>query len=97
MNWHKVISGMFVALFLAVAVWAGIFFLQMHRDLSVLRAQEAANQRRLNEAQAKLDSQQKYLDELRHDPEVVEAVIRRKLGYIRGQEFIFRFEDTRKP
>ncbi len=88
---------MFVALFLAVAVWAGIFFLQMHRDLSVLRAQEAANQRRLNEAQAKLDSQQKYLDELRHDPEVVEAVIRRKLGYIRGQEFIFRFEDTRKP
>ena len=88
---------MFVALFLAVAVWAGVFFLQMHRDLSVLRAQEAANQRRLNEAQTKLDAQRKYLDELRHDPEVVEAVIRRKLGYIRGQEFIFRFEDTRKP
>ncbi|MFI5337055.1 MAG: septum formation initiator family protein [Opitutales bacterium] len=97
MNWHKVISGMFGALFLAVTVWAGLFFLQMHRDLEVLRAQEAANQLRLAETQARLEAQQKYLDELRHDPDVVETVIRRKLGYIRGSEFVFRFEDTRKP
>ncbi len=88
---------MFTAFFMAVAVLGGIFFLQMHHDLSVLRAQEDTNLRRLAEAQSKLEAQQKYLEELRHDPEVVEAVIRRKLGYIRGQEFIFRFEDTRKP
>ena len=97
MNWQKLISGLFVALFLAVAIVAGLFFLQMHRDLTVLRMQEAANQHKLAETQAKLEAQRKYLDELRHDPEVVEAVIRRKLGYIRGEEFVFRFEDNRKP
>jgi cell division protein FtsB len=96
-NWNKVISGVFLVLFLGVAVWAGLFFLQMHRDLAVLRAQEEANQRKLADAQARLDAQQKYLDQLRHDPDVVEAVIRKKLGYIRNEEFIFRFEDTRKP
>lgn len=97
MNWHKVISGVFLALFGAVAVWSGIFFLQMHRDLTVLRAQEAANQRKLAAARAQLEAQEKYLDQLRHDPALVEAVIRKKLGYVRAQEFVFRFEDNRTP
>lgn len=97
MNWHKVISGVFLALFGAVAVWSGIFFLQMHRDLTVLRAQEAANQRKLAAARAQLEAQEKYLDQLRHDPALVESVIRKKLGYVRAQEFVFRFEDNRTP
>jgi cell division protein FtsB len=96
-NWHKVISGIFFALFGAVAVWSGIFFLQMHRDLTALRAQEAANQRKLAEARARLAAQEKYLDQLRYDPVLIESVIRRKLGYVRAQEFVFRFEDNRTP
>ncbi|MBI2517870.1 MAG: septum formation initiator family protein [Opitutae bacterium] len=97
MNWHKLTSGFFFALFGAVAVWSGIFFLQMHRDLTALRAQEAANQRRLAEARTKLETQEKYLDQLRHDPALVESVIRKKLGYVRAQEVVFRFEDNRTP
>lgn len=95
MNWHKLISGIFFALFGAVAVWSGIFFLQMHRDLTALRAQEAANQRKLAEARARLEAQEKYLDQLRHDPALVESVIRKKLGYVRAQEFVFRFEEQK--
>lgn len=95
MNWHKVISGVFFALFGAVAVWSGIFFLQMHRDLTALRAQEAANQRKLTEARARLEAQEKYLEQLRHDPVLVESVIRKKLGYVRAQEFVFRFEEQK--
>jgi cell division protein FtsB len=96
-NWPKIISGAFLAIFAAMVVWAGIFFLQMHRDLTALRAQEALGQRRLADAQARLAAQQRYLDRLQHDPALVESIIRQKLGYVRAEEFVFRFEDNRTP
>ena len=95
MNWPRVISGVSLAIFAAVAVWATVFFLEMHRELTALRAQEAANQRRLEEAQARLAERQRYLDRLQHDPSLVEDVIRRKLGYARSEEFVFRFEEPK--
>jgi len=94
-NFSKLILGIYGALFVVVAVWAGGFFVQMHRDYTALKAQETANQRRLTEARAKLLSQEKYLDQLRHDPVLVEQIIRQKLGYAKEQEFVFRFEDQK--
>lgn len=93
LNWSKLIYGVYAALFVAVAIWAGLFFLQMNRELTALRAQEAANQKRLADAQARLHEQERYLDRLRNDPELVERIIRKKLGYINPREFVFRFED----
>jgi cell division protein DivIC len=95
MNWPKVISGLFALLFVGLAAWAGVFFLEMNRELTAARAQEAANRRKLADAQARLAAQQKYLDQLRHDPALVESIIRKKLGYVRASEFVFRFEDSR--
>lgn len=98
LNWNKVITSVYVALFAGVAIWSGLFFLELYRDLSLLRAQEANNRRKLVEAQAKLDEQTRYLERLRHDPALLEEVIRKKLGYVREGEFIFRFpEDKRLP
>ncbi len=96
MNFSKLIFGIYAALFVAGAVWAGDFFLQMHRDYTGLKAQEMANQRRLAEATARLDSQVKYLDQLHHDPVLVEKLIREKLHFAKEQEFIFRFDDATK-
>jgi cell division protein DivIC len=95
-NYSKLITGIFSLLFTAVVVWAAVFFVQMHRDITALRAQEAAAQRRLAEAEARLAAQEKYLDQLRHDPVLVERLIRQKLGYAKGEEFVFRFEEERK-
>jgi len=95
-NYGKLITGLFTALFIGVAVSAVAFFVQMHRDITALRAQETANQRRLAEAEARLAAQEKYLDQLRHDPVLVERLIRQKLGYSKGDEFVFRFEEERK-
>jgi cell division protein DivIC len=92
-NWSKAINSIYAALFLVVAVWAGLFFLQMHRELTALRAQENQNRQRLAAAEAKLKEQQEYLARLQRDPELVERVIRRKLGYARPEEFVFRFEE----
>jgi cell division protein FtsB len=96
-NWPKLTSGIFLALFLGITLWAGMFFLQMHQELTAQRAQENANRLRLTAAQARLDEQRKYLDRLQHDPALIETIIRKKLGYAREDEFVFRFEDNRNP
>lgn len=96
MNYSKLILGAFGAVFVAVALWAAAFFVQMERDLTTLRLQERANQRRLDDALARLQAQEKYLDQLQHDPALVERIIRQKLGYAKSQEFVFRFEEEKK-
>lgn len=95
MNWAKIITGIFTAVFAGTAIWAGLFFLQMHRDYTTIRAQETTNQRRLADAEKRLREQEKYLGQLRNDPALVERVIRKKLGYTRPEEFVFRFDDRR--
>ena len=96
MNLNKLILGFYGVLFAGVTLWAVTFFVQMHRDITTLRAQEALNQRRLAEAEARLAVQEKYLEQLRHDPVLVEQLIRQKLGYAKGTEFVFRFEEEKK-
>ncbi len=96
MNFSKLILGLYTALFVGVTLWAGSFFVQVHRDYTALKAQETANERRLSEAENRLQAQEKYLDQLRHDPALVERIIRQKLGYARTQEFVFRFEEEKK-
>ena len=96
MKFSQLILGFYAALFVAVTLWAGVFFVQMHRDLTLLKVQEAANQRRLAEAVSRLQTQEKYLDQLRHDPALIERIIRQKLGYARAQEFVFRFEEEKR-
>lgn len=95
-NLNKLTLGLYAGLFVGVILWAITFFLQIHRDLTTLRVQESANLRRLAEAESRLQQQQKYLDQLRHDPVLVERLIRQKLGYARDKEFVFRFEEDKK-
>ncbi len=96
MNFRKVILGIYAVLFAGVALWAVSFFVQMQRDLTTLRLQESAYQRRLDAALARLKTQEKYLHQLQRDPALVERIIRQKLGYARSQEFVFRFEEERR-
>ena len=95
MNLSKFINGLFVVLFIGITLWAVTFFVQMKRELKSLQAQEQANQRRLAEAEAKLQAQEKYLDRLKHDPVLVEQLIRQKMAYAKPDEFIFRFEEVK--
>ena len=92
MKLRKFILGFYAALFVAVTLLAANFFVEMERELTTLHRQERASLERLAEAEARLQAQEKYLDQLRHDPALVERLIRQKLGYVRSQEFVFRFE-----
>ena len=95
-NYGKLLLGFYAALFVGVALCAAVFFVQMERDLTTLRLQEEAGQRRLDAAVARLQEQEKYLDRLQHDPALVERIIRQKLGYAKSSEFVFRFEEPNK-
>ena len=93
MSLRRIIASLYLLLFLAVGAASGIYFLEAREEYNRLRQQEAASRRRLVEAEAKLREQEKILERLRHDPVYVEKVIRRRLGYAKPEEFIFRFED----
>lgn len=96
-NWNKVITVVFVVLFAAVAGWGALFFLELNRELSVLRTHEQNHQRKLAEAREKLAEQERHLERLRRDPALIEQVVRQKLGYARANEFVFRFEEAPPP
>jgi len=93
MNLRRLIVGLYLLVFLAVGAASGLYFWEAHEEYDRLQQIEAAQHRRLAEAEARLQEQEKILERLRNDPVYVEKVIRRRLGYAKPDEFIFRFED----
>jgi cell division protein DivIC len=94
-NPSKYINALFLLLFAGLALWAIVAFVEMKRDLRAKQADVESKQRQLAELEAKLANQEKYLDRLRNDPDLVERLIRQKLAYAKTDEFIFRFEEAK--
>jgi cell division protein DivIC len=90
---RRIIIILYLLLFIAGAAASGLYFWDARQQYNRLRQMEAASQRRLTELEAKLQEQEKILERLRNDPVYVEKVIRRRLGYAKPDEYIFRFED----
>jgi cell division protein FtsB len=93
-NLRPVIISFYLLLFLSLAAGAGVFFLQTRREYNQLILAEAESRRQLAAAQEKLHEQERVLDRLRNDPSFVEMSIRRRLGYAKPDEMIFRFESS---
>ncbi len=93
MNLRRFIISFYVAVFLAASGASGFFLWQARNEYNRLKQAEAASRQKLAETELRLKEQQRILDRLRNDPEYVEKVIRRRLGYAKPDEFIFRFED----
>lgn len=92
MNLRHCILYVYLALIVGIGVAGGLFFLNARAEYTRLTAIQAENKRRVAEAETRLKYQEQVLERLRSDPAYVEKVIRRKLGYARPDEFIFRFE-----
>ncbi|HEU5078347.1 MAG TPA: septum formation initiator family protein [Opitutaceae bacterium] len=92
MSLRRLIIVFYLLVFLCLAVGSGVFFWQTRQEYDRLLAREASSKQRLAEAEQKLKEQEKILDRLRNDPNYVELVIRRRLGYSKPDEYIFRFE-----
>ncbi|HND62444.1 MAG TPA: septum formation initiator family protein [Opitutaceae bacterium] len=93
MNLRRFIFALYLTLFVGISVTSGVFFWQARAEFEQLKQREAQSRRRLAEAEARLKEQERIIERLRTDHEYVEKVIRRRLGYAKPDEFIFRFED----
>lgn len=79
----------------AVGVLAGLVVVlnQTRAEYGRLLEVEAQTRRRLAEVETRLAEQELVLERLRSDPAYVEMVIRRRLGYAKPEEFVFRFNE----
>ena len=93
MNFNRVITSLYIVLFLGLGLTAGVLFFSARAEFNQLKQLETASRQRLAEKQAQLEEQQKILDRLKNDPAYVEKVIRKRLGYAKSDEIIFRFHD----
>jgi cell division protein FtsB len=92
-KFRQLILSLYVLLFAGLGVAGGYLFLEARHEYSQLVEVETLNRQRLSEAQERLNSQRKVLDRLRNDPSYVDQVIRKKLGFAKPDEEIYRFED----
>jgi cell division protein DivIC len=92
-NLNRVITTFYVVLFMGFGVTASFLFLEARGEYNRLKQTEKLNHRRLSEARTRLQEQEKILERLRSDPAYVEKVIRRRLGYAKPDEVIFRFQE----
>ena len=93
MNSRRVILSLYLLLFAGLGVTGTYLFMDARAEYNRLEQVEQLNRTRLAEVQEQLRSQEKVLERLRTDPAFVDRVIRKKLGYAKPAEFIFRFED----
>ena len=93
MSLRRLFLSLYLALFAGLTVTAGLYFMDTREEYNRLKAAEVRNRRRLDEAERELREQEKILQRLQTDPAYVERIIRRKLGYAKPDEAIFRFED----
>ncbi len=92
MNLRRIIIIFYLLLFLSVGAGSSVFFWQTRQEYNQLKLVEASTQRRLREAEQRLQEQESTLHKLRTDPDYVAMIIRKRLGYAKPEEFVFRFE-----
>jgi len=96
-NLRRAIIFVYLLLFLSISLASAVFFFRTRREYLLLLKSEVESRQQLAEVQFKLQEQERILQRLRNDPAYVELVIRRRLGYAKPDEMIFRFESSGNP
>lgn len=82
----------YLLVFSALSVGSLTFGWQTWREYQRLQEMARVMGERLDVAEQRLSDQQEQLRRLQEDPAYVELVIRRRLGYAKPDELIFRFD-----
>ncbi len=93
MNLRRLIIALYLLIFLGAGAASGAYLWQAREEYRRMKQIEASTRQRLAEAEVRLQEQRRILDRLQNDPAYVEKVIRRRLGYAKPDEFVFRFEE----
>jgi cell division protein FtsB len=92
MTFRRSVAAFYALLFVALTLFAGLFFLRTHEELRALAIREDENRQQLAELKKTLVENKVTLDRLNHDSFYVERVIRERLGFARADETVIRFE-----
>ena len=90
---HRLLLAVCALVSLGVITGLAVVLSQTRAEYAQVRQAELQVRRRLAEVEVKLAEQEVFLDRLRTYPAYIDMVIRRRLGYAKPEEFVFRFED----
>ncbi len=90
---RRLVQIVYLVVFAALAVGSLTFGWQTWREYQRLQEVARVMEERLGVAEQRLADQQEQLRRLQEDPDYVELVIRRRLGYAKPDELIFRFDE----
>ena len=92
-NLRRFISALYLTLIVGIGLAGGFYFIEAREEYNRLKSIQLETRRRVADAELRLKYQDQVLERLRTDPAYVEKVTRRKLGYARPEEYVFRFEN----
>lgn len=92
MTLRRSVLAFYALLFVALTMFAGLFFLRTYGQYKSLRSEEAESQQRLAELENRLAHHRAEIEGIQSDPAHLERVIRERLGYAKPDEVVFRFE-----
>ena len=88
----RFITGMLLLALAVVVTIIATSFLQTHREYRAFRDREQQAQVKLEALRGERDRKEEYLRLMLGDKEFLERVVRERLGYVRAEETVFRFE-----
>ncbi|MDP0499277.1 MAG: septum formation initiator family protein [Verrucomicrobiota bacterium JB022] len=91
--WGRLIVGLLVGLLVLVVMMVGTVWLQAHREYKFQEQRAQAAETRLAELRSERAQRETYLRLVLEDPKFLERVVRERLGYVRPNETLFRFEE----
>ena len=90
---HRILLALCAVVSIGVIAGLAVVLSQTRAEYARVRQIELQVRQRLAEVERRLAEQEIVLERLRTDPAYVETVIRRRLGYAKPDEFVFRFEE----
>ena len=96
MNQKKIFSGLIVVVALSAVAWLIFSYKNASDELSHRESDKAVLQKDIEELRKEANSNRKYLEKLRRDPDFQDATARQELGYGKDGERVYRFPEETK-
>ena len=96
MNQKKIFSGLIVVVALSAVAWLIFSYKNASDELSHRESDKAVLQKDIEELRKEANSNRKYLEKLRKDPDFQDATARQELGYGKDGERVYRFPEETK-
>ena len=96
MNQKKILNGLIVVVALCAVAWLIFGYKNASDELSHRESDKAVLQKDIEELRKEANSNRKYLEKLRKDPDFQDATARQELGYGKDGERVYRFPEETK-